>query len=80
MSPSELRPRPELRSFWTPPQTPMFKVNVDGAVFSSQGAVGIGVIIRDEEGRVEAALSKKIMAPLGALEVEAKALDRKSVV
>ena len=36
VSPSEPRPRPELRSFWTPPQTPMFKVNVDGAVFSSQ--------------------------------------------
>ena len=53
----------------------MFKVNVDGAVFSSQSAMGIGVIIRDEEGRVEVALSKKIMAPLGALEVEAKAFE-----
>ena len=37
--------------------------------------MGIGVIIRDEEGRVEAALSKKIMAPLGALEAEAKAFE-----
>ena len=53
----------------------MFKVNVDGAVFSSQSAMGISVLIRDEEGRVEAALSKKIMAPLGALEVEAKAFE-----
>ena len=48
---------------------------MDSAVFSSQGAVGIGVLIRDEEGRVEAALSKKIMAPLGAVEAEAKAFE-----
>ncbi|XP_075663169.1 uncharacterized protein LOC142632690 [Castanea sativa] len=53
----------------------MFKVNVDGAVFSSQGAVSVGIIIRHEEGRVEVALSKKIMAPLGAIEVEAKAFE-----
>ena len=31
-------------------------------------------MIRDELGRVEAALSKKVDAPLGAVEVEAKAL------
>ncbi|KAK9987726.1 hypothetical protein SO802_027965 [Lithocarpus litseifolius] len=65
----------ELRSLWTPPAAPSFKVNVDGAVFSSQGAVGIGVLIRDDEGRVEGALSKKIMAPLGAVEAEAKAFE-----
>ena len=53
----------------------MFKVNVDGAVFSALGAVGIGIIIRDEEGRVEAALSKRIKAPLGAIEAEAKAFE-----
>ncbi|KAL0005544.1 hypothetical protein SO802_013105 [Lithocarpus litseifolius] len=65
----------ELRSLWTPPPASLFKVNVDGAVFSSQGSVGIGVLIRDEEGRVEAALSKKIMAPVGAVEAEAKAFE-----
>ena len=53
----------------------MFKANVDGAVFSALGAVGIGVIIQDEEGRVEAALSKRIKAPLGAIEAEAKAFE-----
>ncbi|XP_075665921.1 uncharacterized protein LOC142635688 [Castanea sativa] len=63
----------ELKSSWSPPLSPLFKVNVDGAVFSTQGAVGIGVVIRDDEGRVEVALSKRIEAPLGALEAEAKA-------
>ena len=37
--------------------------------------MGIGVIIRDDEGRVEAALSKKIYAPLGVVEAEAKAFE-----
>ena len=69
------RPSLELRSLWTPPPAPLFKVNVDSAVFSLQGVVGIGVLIRDEEGQVEAALSKKIMAPLGAVEAEAKAFE-----
>ena len=69
------RPSLELRSLWTPPPAPLFKVNVDSAVFPSQGAMGIRVLIRDEEGQVEAALSKKIMAPLGAVEAEAKAFE-----
>ncbi|XP_023914729.2 uncharacterized protein LOC112026278 [Quercus suber] len=60
---------------WTPPRNGWFKINVDGAIFSKQKNVGIGVLIRDEWGRVEAAMSKKIKAPLGSMEVEAKALE-----
>ena len=37
--------------------------------------MGLGVIIRDDKGRVEAALCKKIMAPMGAVEVEEKAFE-----
>ena len=68
-------PTIEFQSSWSPPLAHLFKVNVDGAVLSAQKAVGIGVIIRDGEGRVEAAIGKKIFAPLGAVEAEAKALE-----
>lgn len=58
---------------WIPLQGQTFKANVDGAVFATLKAVGIGVVIRDKEGKVKAALSKKIMLPLGP--VEAKAVE-----
>ena len=48
---------------------------MDGAVFSDLKAVGFGAIIRDEKGCVEAALSKKFHALLGAAKVEAKAAE-----
>ena len=35
----------------------------------------MGVIIRDDRGRVEAALSKKVWVPLGVLEAVAKAFE-----
>ena len=56
---------------WIPPPEYVFKINVDGAVFANQKAVGVGVIIRDEKGRLEAAMSKKIPVPLDAVEAEA---------
>ncbi|KAL0011301.1 hypothetical protein SO802_006409 [Lithocarpus litseifolius] len=49
---------------WTPPRSGCFKINVDGATFSKQKDAGIGVLIRDDKGRVEAVLSRKIEAPL----------------
>ncbi|KAK9985868.1 hypothetical protein SO802_030819 [Lithocarpus litseifolius] len=60
---------------WIPPTAPHFKINVDGATFAKLKAVGIGVLVRDDQGRVIAALSKKIHAPLGAVEAEAKACE-----
>ena len=50
-------------------------MNVNGAIFSTFKATGVGVLICDSEGRVEAALSKKLPIPLGPLETEAKALE-----
>lgn len=47
------------------PVFPWYKVNVDAAVFAQLGMVGIGVIIRDHEGFVVAALSKRLPLPLG---------------
>ena len=48
---------------------------VDGAVFSKRKQVGIGVIIRDSASMVIAALSRKLALPLGALKIEAKAME-----
>ena len=61
---------------WTPPPEHVFKINVDGAVFADQKEVGVGVIIRDEKGRLEAALSKKLLVPLGAVEAEVVAYEQ----
>ncbi|KAL0011877.1 hypothetical protein SO802_006985, partial [Lithocarpus litseifolius] len=63
------------RSVWVPPPRNVFKVNVDAAVFAQHRAVGIGVIVRDDLGRIEAALSKRLDAPLGAVEAEAMAYE-----
>lgn len=48
---------------------------MDDAVFKQQKEAGVGIIIRDHHGAVVAALSKKLSAPLGALEVEAKTME-----
>lgn len=60
---------------WAPPWGGQFKIKVDGAVFTNQKAGGVGVVIKDSEGRLEAALSKKIPVPLGTAEAEAKAFQ-----
>ena len=60
---------------WQPPKPPWYKTNMDGAVFTQQKEAGIGVVIRDHHGAVVAALSKKLKAPLGAIEAEAKAME-----
>ena len=67
--------RDEVKASWVPPPVHEFKVNVDGAVFKGQKTAGVGVIIRDDLGLLEAALSKKIKAPLGAVEAEAMAYE-----
>ncbi|XP_050258883.1 uncharacterized protein LOC126703864 [Quercus robur] len=60
---------------WLPPRANWFKINIDGVVFASQNAAGLGVIIKDDRERVKVAMSKKVLVPLGALEVEAKAFE-----
>ena len=58
------------RNKWCPPRHGRYKVNVDGAMFTSQRSNGIGVVIRNENGQIMGAMSKKLPLPLGALEVE----------
>ena len=60
---------------WAPPPLDRYKINVDRAVFKALKAAGIGVLICDCHGQVIVALSKKINAPLGPLETEAKAVE-----
>ena len=60
---------------WTLPTAPNYKVNVDGAIFSHIRRSGVGVVIRDHEGKVAATMSKKLLQPLGPLEIEAKAME-----
>ena len=59
---------------WSP-IFPSYKINVDAAIFSTQKAAGVGVLIRDHEGNFIAGLSKKIHAPLGIIDSEAKAFE-----
>ena len=69
------KPRSVQPALWKPPPLNKFKINIDGAVFASQKAAGVGVLVRDADGRTIGALSKKIWAPLKAVEVEAKAVE-----
>lgn len=62
---------------WSPPQGSTYKVNVNRAMFPDLKEVVIGVVIRDDKGRVMEALSKKVHAPLGTVEAEAKAFEKR---
>uniref|UniRef100_A0A7N2RE64 RNase H type-1 domain-containing protein n=1 Tax=Quercus lobata TaxID=97700 RepID=A0A7N2RE64_QUELO len=64
-----------VEAIWQPPKPSWYKANTNGAVYTQQKETGIGVVIRDHHGEVVAALSKRIKAPLGAVEVEAKAME-----
>ena len=63
------------QAVWTPPPTNLYKINIDGAVFTALGAAGAGVLIRDGIGNVIGASCKKFQAPFGAIEAEAKAIE-----
>ena len=50
-------------------------MNVDGAVFTDQRAIGFWMVIRDSQGTILATMSKRIPATLAALEAEAKSME-----
>ena len=51
------------------------QINVDGAVFKEQHMAGVGILIRDADGHLIGACSRKLEAPLGAIKAEAKAME-----
>ena len=62
---------------WEPPTVAMkWKTNFDGAMFSESDQARIGVVIRNHEGQVMAALSEKIKKPASAEILEALAARR----
>ena len=66
---------PVVQVKWHPPDPCWFKMNVDGAVFTNQRATGFGMVMRDSQGTVLAATSKRIPATLAALEAKAKSME-----
>ena len=55
------------------------KANFDGAVFADSDEAGIGVVIRNENGEVMAALSEKIALPPSVETLELLAAKRATV-
>ena len=58
------------RVIWKPPPRPRHKVNFDGAVFREDNSAGVGVVIRDEQGFLVAAMTDKIPLPYSVSAVE----------
>ena len=61
--------------FSPPPRNGWYKVNADGAIFKDIGCCGVGIVIRNDEGLLMGAMSKRVKLPLKALESEALAVQ-----
>ncbi|XP_030969974.1 uncharacterized protein LOC115990267 [Quercus lobata] len=68
------RPKENLK--WVPPPQGWFKANVDGAIFKESNKAGIGVVVRDSQGWVLAALTEKVDGVQDAEVIEALAIRR----
>ena len=55
--------QPTSSTRWHPPIAGSVKINYDGAMFGESDNAGIGVVIRNHEGKVLAAFSEKIAKP-----------------
>ena len=61
---------------WLPPSPSVYKVIFDGATFPDIATAGLGVVVRDLEGLVVAALSERIHLPPTVAALEALACRR----
>ncbi|XP_050254643.1 uncharacterized protein LOC126700507 [Quercus robur] len=74
-----MNPRMAVRSMdlrWKPPDSGVYKVNFDGALFLEQRCASLGVVVRDSVGLVMAALSQRVRHPGSADVAEALAARR----
>ena len=53
-------PRSSRCARWVPPPLGCYKANVDAAMFEALDCTGIGVVVRDHEGCIVAALSQRV--------------------
>ena len=56
---------------WCPPVLPHIKINFDAALFKELDSAGIGIVVRNSSGTVNAALSQRVLPPFSAATVEA---------
>ena len=69
-------PQPHTSTLWRPPPPGWYKTNVDGAIFTERGQCEIGVVwFRNDKGQIMGAFRKTLPYSLGALVVEAKAIE-----
>ena len=73
---TQVSPVQRLRPKWEPPPPQLLKINFDGAVFADTEEAGVGVVVRDSQGKVIASLAEKIKLPSSSDEVEALAAVR----
>ena len=64
------------RQTWTPLGAGYYKINFDGTIFESSGRASLGVVVKDIEGMVIAALSQNIQLPSSVDSIEALAARR----
>ena len=57
---TQLSPIQRLRPKWEPPPPQLLKINFDGAVFADTEKAGVGVVVRDSQGKVIDSLAEKI--------------------
>ena len=66
MTPRMAVQRVDLR--WKPPNSSVYKITFDGALFLEQRCAGLGVVVRDLVGLIIAALSQRLRLP-GSVDV-----------
>ena len=71
----EVQSGPDRHVRWHPLESSRFKMNVDAAIFKDLRAMGAGLVLRDSQGSILAAMSKRVPTNLVALEAEAKAME-----